>query len=279
MNTDNKQTRENRILVIRFSLVFVLLSAVAAGLACARDASAQSGKLPEFEVATIKPNTKGGMMGLYTYPGGRIFCGFCSVQLMIVYAFDVRELQAVGGPKWMSSEAYDVAAVPPEDSPARSLKPGSISTPPSSEQRLMLQSLLMDRFGLKYHRETREGPVYWMVRTKKRFAATLAKDKDGVPFMTVATYHDGVGNGEMMGESTTMAYMARRLSDLLKLPVIDKTGVEGAFDFDVPAPEPANADPMNATLEGIKQLGLKLESRKGPVEYVVIDEVAKPTEN
>jgi uncharacterized protein (TIGR03435 family) len=143
----------------------------------------------------------------------------------------------------------------------------------------MLQSLLMDRFGLKYHRETREGPVYWMVRTKKRFAATLAKDKDGVPFMTVATYHDGVGNGEMMGESTTMAYMARRLSDLLKLPVIDKTGVEGAFDFDVPAPEPANADPMNATLEGIKQLGLKLESRKGPVEYVVIDEVAKPTEN
>jgi uncharacterized protein (TIGR03435 family) len=73
--------------------------------------------------------------------------------------------------------------------------------------------------------------------------------------------------------------MARRLSDLLKLPVIDKTGVEGAFDFDVPAPEPANADPMNATLEGIKQLGLKLESRKGPVEYVVIDEVAKPTEN
>jgi uncharacterized protein (TIGR03435 family) len=274
-----QQARANRIFPVRFFLVFGLLFGGVAGAALAQEASAEPAKLPEFEVATIKPNAKGGMMGLYTYPGGRIFCGLCSVQLMTVYAFDVREFQVVGGPKWISGDRYDVAAVAAEDSPARNLKPASIGTPPNSEQRLMLQSLLIDRFGLKYHRETREGPVYWMVRTKKKFDANPAKDKDAVPFMTVAGYHDGVGNGEMMGENTTMAYMARRLSDILRLPVVDKTGIEGSFDFDVPAPEAANADLMNATLEGLDRLGLKLKSEKGPVEYIVVDSASKPTEN
>jgi uncharacterized protein (TIGR03435 family) len=279
MIADRQWTRRNRILFVRFFLVFVLLFGAVAGVTPAQQAASAPPKLPEFEVATVKPNAKGGMMGLYTYPGGRIFCGLCSLQLMIVYAFDVRELQIVGGPNWTNNERYDVAALPPENSPARNLKPGSVSTPPNSEQRLMLQSLLMDRFGLKYHWETREGPVYWMVRTRRKFAATPRKDKDAVPFMTVATYHGGVGDGEMMGENTTMAYMARRLSDLLKLPVVDKTGIEGSFDFDVPAPEPAHADLMDATLEGLKQLGLKLTAAKGPVEYIVVDSASKPTEN
>jgi uncharacterized protein (TIGR03435 family) len=117
------------------------------------------------------------------------------------------------------------------------------------------------------------------VRKGKRLKMTPAKDTIRVPFMTVRTFHDGTGNGEVVGANTTMAYTAQQLSRFLRLPVVDKTGTTGSFDFDVPAPEEANADLTNATLEGLDSLGLKLKAKRGAVQILVVDGAERPGSN
>ncbi len=73
-----------------------------------------------------------------------------------------------------------------------------------------------------------------------------------------------------------MAYTPQQLSRFLRLPVVDKTGITGSFDFDVPAPEEANADFTNATLEGLDTLGLKLKAERGAVQILVVDGAERP---
>ncbi|HUN85384.1 MAG TPA: TIGR03435 family protein [Terracidiphilus sp.] len=244
-------------------------------------ASTTATQLPEFEVATVRPSdpNKGGMVGLYTYPGGRIQAGYCTLRTLLEYAFSIQPFQIEGGPHWINEEHFEITAIPPDSSAARRLMPASIKEPPNKEQRQMLQALLIDRFGLKYHFKTKEGKVYWMVRKDKELRLTGAKDKTQLPFVNVNVYHDGVGNGEMVGQNTSMGFMAQRLSRILGVPVIDKTGIAGTFDFHVPAPESANADITNATLEGLGQLGLKLRTMKGQVQVLIVDGASKPGPN
>lgn len=218
-------------------------------------------------------------MGLYTYPGGRIFCGLCTLRALIADAFYVYEFQVTGGPPWIDTLRYDVAALPPEDSPARRLRPAWSTAPPSQDQREMLQTLLDDRFHLQVHRVTRPGRVFWLVRSRKKFGGSPTQQSGAVPFMSVMVFSDGNGSGEMKGVNTSMAWMAQSLGDILGTPVIDKTGMEGSFDFDIAAPEPAHADTTNATLEGLDRLGLKLVREKGPVEFIVVDSATPPGAN
>jgi uncharacterized protein (TIGR03435 family) len=243
--------------------------------------TAASGAAISFEVATVRPSnlSGGGAMGLYVYPGGRIHCGFCSLQILIREAFDLQASQIEGGPKWMEHDLWNVDAIPPEGSEARQLHPAGPSAPPGGELRQMLQSLLIERFGLRYHFETREERVYWMVRNGGQLRLTPAKDRTMVPFMNVNVYQGGVGTGEMVGRNTSMVWMAKRLSDILKLMVVDKTGIDGSFDFQIPAPEAANADITNSTLEGLRHLGLKLQAEKGPVQILVVESATTPGEN
>jgi len=266
-----------------FSAIFLLFTALLASGAVAQSGSAAGGgaKLPEFEVATVKPSNMngGGVRGPYAYPGGRVHIGYSPLRAMIQFAFDLQAFQIEGGPAWIGRDFYDVEAVAPETSPARELNPASPGMPLNSEQRLMLQALLVERFGLKYHFETREGRVCWLVRKGKQLKMTPAKDTTVAPTMVVTTYHDGVGNGEMVGRNTSMAWMAERLSRYLRVPVVDKTGIAGSYDFDVPAPEEAHADITNATLEGLEALGLKLKAERGAVRILVVDSVERPGSN
>lgn len=196
-----------------------------------------------------------------------------------MYAFDVKAYQIVGGPAWIHHDGFSIDAEPPASSESSKLNPPSPNSPLSEEQRQMLQALLIDRFGLKYHFEARDSRVYWLVRTGKQLKLTKTNDPTKPPIMNVNVYHDGVGNGEMVGRNTSMAFMAQRLSEKLGLTVEDKTGLEGAFDFDLPAPEAANADLTNATLEGLETLGLKLKSVEGQVRVLVVDDARKPSSN
>jgi len=266
-----------------FISIFLLLGALLAAGAGAQSGSATDGgpKLPEFEVATVKPSNMSatGVMGPYTYPGGRLHIGYMPLRALIQFAFDLQAFQIEGGPEWIGHDFYDVDAIPPETSKARELNTATPNAPLSAEQREMLQALLIERFGLKYHFETREGRVYWLVRSGKRLKMTAAKDTTIVPFMTVRTFHDGVGNGEVVGANTTTTYMAQRLSRFLRLMVVDKTGLAGSYDFDVPAPEAASADLTNAILEGLEVLGLKLKAEKGAIRIMVVDGAEKPGSN
>ena len=117
------------------------------------------------------------------------------------------------------------------------------------------------------------------MKTDKPSKLQPAKSADEYPWV------GSVGGGGISGDglaatNATMALLARRLSPALGRPVIDRTGIEGTFDFKVPY-HPGDPDPdvISCILVSVQPLGLKLETGRGPVETLVIDHVEKPTAN
>lgn len=234
--------------------------------------------LPQFQVATIKPNSVP-YIGIYTKPGGRISAGHCTVLCIAMEAFHAQEFGISGLPAWAKSTEFDIEALPPDDSPARRYNPPGINSPKTDDQRLMLQALLRDRFGFRYHVTKIEQPVFFLELSGKPLRLKSPKDPKASPFMSVNMYAGGEGDGDVEGENTTMAFTAFRLSTILGRTVIDQTGLTGAYDFHVDAPDAKDADRTNATLEGIKTLGLKLKSGKAPIDAIIVDGVSQPTPN
>ena len=126
-------------------------------------------KLPQFDVASIKPANPRGMSGIgfYTYPGGRIVASQFTAKQLLIVAFNVQGFQISGGPQWIDEVRYDIEAKPPSSSASIRSNPASFKSLPNDEQRQMLQALMIDRFHLQVHRETREGPVYVLEKTDK----------------------------------------------------------------------------------------------------------------
>jgi uncharacterized protein (TIGR03435 family) len=237
---------------------------------------------PAFEVASVKPTgPQGGPLGVgfYTYPGGRILASACTLDYLLEQAFDIQPFQIAGGAGWIHEDRYDIDARPPASSKSSQAKPPSFKSPPNDEQRQMLQTLLADRFQLKYHRETREGPVYLLVKTNKELKLQDAKDKDAYPWAGSVAGGGPFGDG-IAGVNCSMQELAKRLSPNLGHPVLDRTGLAGSFDFrfeyhsDDPRP-----DIVSSILTSVQGLGLKLESAKGPVETLAIDRAEKPSGN
>ena len=243
-------------------------------------------KLPEFEVATIKLSDikHGGKVGPHTYPGGKVEVGFASLKSLVQYAFDVQSFQVTMPEKWMDETLYDITAIPPDDSPSRKWNPAP-GMPMNTEQCQMLQSLLISRFGLKYHNESQEGPVYFLEQSKsgltKAVKPTDPKDKGNAPRMIVVVYggSDVKEQYPLYGRNTTMAYMAYRLSRYLQHPVIDRTGIDGSFDLDVPGTTDLETDISTAIFGEVKELGLALKADKVPVQTIVVDDATIPTQN
>lgn len=237
--------------------------------------------LPAFEVATIKPinPNAGGMMGFISRPGGRVDLGFASVKIMMCHAFDVQESQITGGPAWVDTDRYNVTAVPPESSPSRTAAQAKIKATPSDEQRKMIQRLLIDRFGLKVHWETKEGPVYILTRGRKPLQLKEPKDKNADPRGAVIVKQGGIADGSAFGINIPMPLLARFMGSWFNMPVLDKTGIQGSYDFELPPIDPENQDYALAATEAMDALGLKLERGRGPIQVIVIDQVQHPSEN
>jgi uncharacterized protein (TIGR03435 family) len=232
---------------------------------------------PQFDVASIKPNSPGGVNtgDFHVLPGGRLSAEKVVLRFFIQNAYGLKPFQLSGGPDWISSQGYDIEAK-------------AEGNPSNAEIQKMMQSLLEDRFKLKYHRETKEMPVYTLGAAKS--GLNLPDPKEGSDRATIRISRmTGV---LLTGEKITMPELTRVLSNLLKRTVIDKTGFAGTFaaylSFAVDdtlaglphfpdAPDDANIPSVFVALE--EQLGLKLESTKGPVEILVIDHIEKPSAN
>jgi uncharacterized protein (TIGR03435 family) len=102
---------------------------------------------PAFDVASIKPWASREVGGVYSYPGGRMEFRGCTLEYLIEQAFNVQEFQVSGGPGWMNQERFDIDAKVPESSASAKSMPPYPKAPPTNEQRQMLQSLLIARFG------------------------------------------------------------------------------------------------------------------------------------
>jgi uncharacterized protein (TIGR03435 family) len=185
---------------------------------------------------------------------------------MIEYAFNVRDFQISGGPGWTGSDRYDVVAKPEGGAREQQIKQ-------------MLQTLLTDRFQLRFHRETREGAVYALLVGKdgSKLQPAPQSDTSGITSGRNRT----TGLSTLKGERSSLDEIAANLSAQLERPVFDKTGLTGKFDFElswVPDQTPTVSGPSLFTAVQ-EQLGLRLESQRGPIEIFVIDQVSRPPEN
>jgi uncharacterized protein (TIGR03435 family) len=231
-------------------------------------ALAQSQTGPAFDVASVKPtqhgrNAEGLSRSSVEIPSpDRLVAENSSLDELIRFAYDLKEYQ-VAGPVWLNddSECFDVVA-----------KAGSGYS--KAQIRMMLQTLLKQRFKLAEHRENRVLPIYELVVGKRG-----PKLRDADPSGRKGT---SSGGGKLTATKVTMADFAYQLSRQLNRPVIDKTNVSGAFDITLRYSrdeETASADPPLST--AIQEtLGLKLESTRGPIEVLVVDHIEKaPTQN
>jgi uncharacterized protein (TIGR03435 family) len=232
---------------------------------------------PQFAAATIKPPdpSKGGIAGFVASPGGRIFFGG-NLNMLVQFAFRLQTYQIDGGPDWTRSEWFEVNAIPPQNSPSRKLSIQTVE--PTAEQRQMLQSLLRDRFGLKFHMETKEGEVYLLTRGSKELQLKPPRDPAADPRANVVFKSTGI-DGEAEGTNTTTDYLAERLGGLLKLPVINQTGITGSYDFHLPPVDPENHDIVYAVDSVVDRLGLAIKRSRGPIQTLVIDHVDHPSAN
>ena len=246
--------------------------------------SAVGQTLPRFEVATVKLLDTSHMntMGIRVDPGGHLVISAFSLKTLIGTAFNVGFWQISGGEDWTKNVEYVVEGVPPEDMRGTMTTRHSLFTVGDERLRQMLQALLIERFQLKFHMETKTGSTYILKRSK---APLLLVPRAG-------TSSNGTPDAEPAGSmgwaerwalaNTTMHQLARFASDYeLHAPVLDQTGLTGSFDYRSPHedPETYRDDPTASFLRMIASVGLKLESGKGPVETFVIDQAIKPAAN
>jgi uncharacterized protein (TIGR03435 family) len=232
----------------------------------------------EFEVATVKSSNPRDGVDMQVSPGGRLtITGFYLSQL-IEKAYGVENYQISGGPVWASQDRFSIVATPRESSPLSKFSPAKRRDPPPPEELLMLQALLANRFHLKLHHETKEGAVYVLKVGAKGPRLQPPKNPENPPRVGVGFDSDGDGSRVyyLYGLNATAPVLVKQVARELRRPVTDETGLAANFDFKVNYDQ----DETGASLiTAIQQLGLKLESRKGPIETLVIDHAEKPSAN
>jgi uncharacterized protein (TIGR03435 family) len=214
-----------------------------------------------FEVASVKRASAGnGNSGLFAMSTDPALVRYSNITLanLIVLAYRVDE-RLIGGPTWIGSEMYDVAAkLPPET--------------PKDRVPIMLQTLLAERFKLAVHRETREQRVYFLVVGKS--GPKLRPGREGGS-------QNQMLPGRIMGGSMPMSMLAGMLSRFVGDPVVDKTGLPDTFEIDLKwkaEDGQSNDSELFAALQ--EQLGLRLEPGKAPVERLIVDRVERiPADN
>lgn len=266
--------------ISRAARTLVLVSVLAFGLQfVAGQSTPASANLPTFDAATIKPPDPAARhrkAGFYGEPGGRVFFGG-TLKMLVHDAFNLQDYQITGGPNWIASQWFEINAVPPDKSQSHSIEVRRAE--PTAEQRLMLQSLLRDRFGFKFHLESKEGEVYVLTRSRKPLQLQPPKDPKADPRAIVLMRPGGIVDGEAIGTNTTTAYIAKMLGGYLQLPVLDQTGIAGSYDYYLPATDPENHDMLSAVDSVVDRLGLTIKRGRGPIQTLVIDHAEQPSED
>jgi bla regulator protein BlaR1 len=251
---------------------------------------------PKFEVASIKPsNSEDRRLLFNVQPGGRVTVANFTVKKLIEEAYGIKDFQISGGPGWIASDPFDITA-----------KAEGSTSPNFDQIKLMLQSLLAERFQLVVQRDTKEMPVYALVVAKNGPKFKEAHESDpsiadlkNPPGVTGRPRFTIVRRGRVTAQGVDMKSLADDLSNFLGRVVVDKTALTGSYDLKlewVPdenqvamfqamgVPEGFGAPPADwhgptlfTALE--EQLGLKLESQKGPVEIFTIERIERPSEN
>ena len=282
----------------------VILSVAASAMLLAQTAPVR----PEFEVASIKPSATVPLaekvhVGVQI-DGAQVHCTYLSLKDYIRIAYQVKEYQ-ITGPEWLASQRFDIHAKLPEGG--------------RGQFRDMLQNLLTDRFAVKMHRDSKEFPVFGVVvgkgglkmkespldpETQAGFSVAAEGSARGTTVNFGRGAYFSLADNKFEARKLTMTQLADSLGRFIERPVVDMTELKGTYDLTLEfTPEEyrvllirtALSAGVNLPLEvmrllegasdeslfkGLQAMGLKLESRKAPLEVLVIDSASKtPTEN
>jgi uncharacterized protein (TIGR03435 family) len=254
-----------------------------------------------FDVASVRQNKSGdkpesnfplGPGDMYASTGGVFSASDQPLITYIAFAYKLTISQAETVrqhlPEWVMSDRFDIEART------------EVHDPTKDQMRVMMQSLLADRFQLKVHEEARQLPVFGLVLAKAgrmgpQLAVHVADEScqtsacGGLTLLPASVS----GHLHVTARGVTLDFLARSLTGMggLDRPVVDETGLGGRYDFEMQyardsfgadaaasglAPEAAGPTFLEALKE---QLGLRLVAQTGPVQVVVVDAVARPSEN
>jgi bla regulator protein blaR1 len=255
-----------------------------------------------YEAASVKPNkTAPQGSSIRRFPGGRLQATNMPLRALITFAYQVQGFQLVEDPAWIRNENFDIVAKMEGDPPP--VPPGQGPDP----HMIAMRTLLAERFKLAVHRETREMDIYALVLARPdgklgpalkpttQDCAAMAAARGGPPpgpppgpNSPVVCGMRGLP-GRLSAGAMPMSLLASNLSGQVQRIVVDRTGLSGAWDFEITfAPErPINpppgvefppADPNAPSLFTAlqEQLGVRLQSTKGPVEVLVVDRIEQP---
>jgi uncharacterized protein (TIGR03435 family) len=251
---------------------------------CPRAPAQSAAPRPTFDVASIHINNAetDGHHHIINDPAESHFRTVnLALRDLIQFAYGLPDSQILGGPAWLNSIMFDIDA---KSDPSVDAQLHALATEQARHQKqLMVQVLLTERFQLKAHQETRQLPVY-----------ALVVAKGGPKFKPAAVNGTTVdirrGRLHVAGSDDTMSILARELAQALGRVVLNQTGLSGRYDLMLRwTPDDAPTTMLNGAADPLappgiftaiqEQLGLKLESTRGPVPVLVIDSVEMPSAN
>jgi uncharacterized protein (TIGR03435 family) len=300
------------LVVVAVPVVFGLVKATQSrAQSQGQDNAARRAPVYEYEVGSIKPNKSGSMMPGGTYSDDGINLTNTPLMFLLVTAFGVGNDRISGAPGWLASERYDIEAKA-DSSVAEALQKLGVHDRKLAQQ-LMIQALLTDRCKLKFHRETKELPIYALVIGKNGPKFQESKPDETSPYgFKVPDGRGGTGSvqvgerGALIFRGLPISFLVNVLSGQVGRTVVDKTGLAGKYDFtwevtpdmsQFQAPTGIGPPPAGGVPNGVtpptppgpggaslftrieEQLGLKLESGKGSLEIIVIDHFERPSDN
>ena len=266
--------------IVRSVFVLVLVAACCGSGAWAQTPSAASNPNPaglDYDVAAIKINNTGSGSTHIDISGGILQMTNVPLGGMLENAFDIHGDQILGLPHWAQVDRYDIAAKVVDMDPHEHIS--------GDQQRVMLQHLLDRRFRLQAHIEKRTLPLLDLVVAKggikfDEWKKPAEGEKSNKGSMNSINY-------ELTAIGVPMDRLTRFIATQTRTPVADKTGLKGIYSFHLKwqreeeGPASGLHDQALPTIYAAlpEQLGLKLESGKGPVDVLVVDHIEQPSEN
>jgi uncharacterized protein (TIGR03435 family) len=232
--------------------------------------------LPAYDVISVKPNNTGSGHVSIHHDDGNFDAFNVSLTGMILDAYGMKPAQLIALPPWADSAHFDIKAkvVNPDVQ--------AIEAMTRDQSRAMLWPILTDRFGLKFHRETRLMPVYKLVLAKGGTTLTESKASGKMTVNGVEAGNISMRRAQFTATAVGLPALSGYLSDQLRRIVIDETGLTGKYDLlltwspDDGSPPSADANSLSIFTALEEQLGLELQPGKAMVEVMVIDHAQLP---